>query len=275
MLLFACKIRRKDLQQTLIFLFVLFIPILYLFLIYFRNKNKINNLYKVKYDYNQKKLSWILSCISTIITITLLAIRNLPITEHLPDEIVVFVYLGGYIFFPIITLILWLDFLRSTMYLKRLKSYGYEIPVNKKDFDSSLYKLPKTTPATVNPDERNKGSLILSGLSLCGFSGTVINIIVFYFKYELKGDLAYFGAIYSIPALIFWFVQSFIFWNQSSNEKYCDDIEADINRKQRKPFENGIVNIIVCLILTVLYMIMVYKFSDFVYKTRVNAGYYQ
>ena len=160
-LLFACKIRRKDLQQTLIFLFVLFIPILYLFLIYFRNKNKINNLYKVKYDYNQKKLSWILSCISTIITITLLAIRNLPITEHLPDEIVVFVYLGGYIFFPIITLILWLDFLRSTMYLKRLKSYGYEIPVNKKDFDSSLHKLPKTTPATVNPDERNKGSLIL------------------------------------------------------------------------------------------------------------------
>lgn len=257
----------------LILILLLLIPVIYMSKLYFRHKVNINNLYKIKYDYNNKKLSWILSCISTMITIALFVIRTYSITNNLSDEIVVFIYLGGYIFFPIITLILWLDFLRSTIYLKRLKAYGYEIPLDKKDFGSNLNNLPKIMPTTINPDERSKGSLILSGLSLSGFFITVINIIVFYFKYELKGDLAYFGVIYSIPALIFWFTQSFIFWNQSSTQNYCDDIEADINRKQRKPFENGIVDIIVCFILTVLYLIMVYKFSDFIYKSRVSAGY--
>ncbi len=241
----------------------------------FKHKFIEKNISKIKYDCHDRKLFLICASINTAITIFLCIISTTHILNEISDEAATFIILGGYIFFPFVSLLLWIYVLKSTFYLKRLKVYGYEVPLNKKDFYSSLNQLPKVNTAITHSSGRNKESFILSVFSLCIFLGVVLNIVVFYFQHELMGDLAYYGAYGSIPLLIFWFILSGVYWNQSYMHKYRDDVETDITRRQRKQIEDGIVEIFILLFFTIIWIVMLDNGTDVVYKSRIAAGYYR
>jgi len=258
----------------LLLILILFILIHIIYKFNFKHRSIKKNISKIKYDCRDRKLFLIFASINTSITIFLCIISTTHILNEISDEAATFIILGGYIFFPFVSLLLWLYVLRSTFYLKRLKVYGYQVPCNKKDFYSSINQLPRINTTIINSSGRNRESFMLSVFSLCIFLGVVLNIVVFYFQHELMGDLAYFGAYGSVPLLIFWFILSGMYWNQSYTQKYSDDVEADITRKQRKQIEDGIIEILILLFFTIIWIVVLDNGADMIYKSRVAAGYY-
>lgn len=233
------------------------------------------NSHKIKYDCRDRKLFLILAIIFTVLSIGALILSKLPDLDQLSSEMIVLIFLGGLMFGPILTLSAWLLFLNSTLYLRRLKAYGYEVPTNKKDFSSRLDKLPKVEGNFPAPTGDSKESIALSMISLSAFAGIVINAIVFYFKYRDLGDLKYMGMWGSAPLFLFWLIIAFVFRRQRLREKYKDNVEIDEKRKNRKQIEEGIVEIIIYLIITVIWIAILYNWADYVYKSRLEAGYYQ
>lgn len=232
--------------------------------------------YAIKYDCQDRKLFLGIAIIFTILSVCMILFSELPIMDVVTLEfMIVLIMLGGFLCFPVIAFMAWMGFLSSTLYLRRLKIYGYEIPRNKKIFSSRLDMLGKTGDSLVNPDSQSKESMVLAAISVSIFAGVFINAVVFYFQYRELEDLAYFGVYGSIPFLLFWLIIACVFWRQRLRDKYKDDVESDEKRKTRKHIEKGIIEIVIYLFLTIMWITMLYNGVEYIYKSRLQAGFYQ
>lgn len=247
-----------------------------LFLIYMVGRHS-NKTQKIKYDCRDRKIFLTLAVIFTILSVCLIALSSLPIMDIAPINLSDYMALGGFIFFPAVALITWTAFIVSTLYLKRLKAYGYELPANKRTFSSRLDKLSKTECNPTTPTRLSKESIALAIISICIFIAIGINSFVFYFKYYAKSlpDLGLLGVYGSIPLLLFWLVISLIFWRQRLCDKYKDNVELDETRKTRKQIEEGIIEILIYLVITIIWITMLYNGVEYIYKSRLATGYYQ
>lgn len=243
-------------------------------LAYSLGRPKPNSL-KIKYDCRDRKLFLILAIIFTVLSLAALILSRLPDCDKFSSEMIALIFLGGLMFCPILALATWLLFLNSALYLRRLGAYGYEIPINKKDYSASLDKLPKVEGSFSVPTGDSKESIALSVISLGVFVGVLINAIMFYLKYRELGDLKYMGIWGSVPLFLFWLILAFLYWRQRLREKYKDNVEIDAKRKNRKQIEQGIVEILIYLIITIIWIVILYNWADYIYKSRLEAGYYQ
>ena len=74
----------------------------------FKHKFIEKNISKIKYDCHDRKLFLICASINTAITIFLCIISTTHILNEISDEAATFIILGGYIFFPFVSLLLWI-----------------------------------------------------------------------------------------------------------------------------------------------------------------------
>lgn len=231
--------------------------------------------YRIKYDSRDRKLLWWIAISSTILSVILIVFSTLSIMDDISIEIATIILAGGFLFFPMLAFIAWNRYVCSFLYLKRLKKYGYEIPLNKKLFASKLENLRKMNGQVVSLGSLSKESLVMAVVSFIIFIGFIINTFDFYLKYRAIGDLEEIGVYGSIPLLLFWLINSFVYWRQRLRDKYRDDVEIDRTRKMRKHIEEGLVEICIFLFLSIIYIFVLHNFINFMYKSRLQAGFYQ
>ncbi len=232
--------------------------------------------FAIKYDSRDRKVFFWIATICTIMSIGMILISTLLIENKVNNEVAItIVIFGGFVFFPIIALVAWLGFLGSALYLRRLRNYGYEVPENKKEFGSRLDKLHKVKCSMVVATNQSKESIILAVCSVVVLIGVMINSLVFYVQHKEWGDLAYIGVQGSVPLFLFWAILTFVFWRQRLREKYRDDVEMDESRKKRKQMEEGIVEIVIYLFFTIIWLILLTNGAEYIYQARLQAGYYQ
>lgn len=61
---------------------------------------------------------------------------------------------------------------------------------------------------------------------------------------------------------------------QRLRDKYRDDVEIDDTRKKRKQIKEGIVEIVIYLFFTFIWIVLLYNGAEYIYKERLQTGYY-
>lgn len=218
--------------------------------------------YRIKYDCRDRNILLTIAVVSTILCIGLISV--LSVMDDLSAEVGAFLMIGGYIFFPLLAATTWMEFIRSILYIRRLKKYGYEIPVYKKSYSSDLCQLNRVQKCDMQSECCNIGSLVLSLVADGILACVVIGAIMFYCQYSGMGDLKYFGMKASVPLYLLWFFLAWKYWRQRSNDKYRDDVEIDNDRKVRKSVEDGILEIVVFLYITIFWMRMICWYAEYI-----------
>lgn len=228
----------------------------------------------IKYDDKDRKRFLAIAIGFTASALCCVLLFNFLDLDVVPTEIVTGIVLG-IPFFLVVALVAWITYLDSWFYLKRLKKYGYEVPTDKRIVSSRLENLAGRKTADIDCSGFNKESILLSVLSFIILLGIVINMAMFYFEYRQLGDLAFVGVYGEIPLLLQWLVHALSFWRQRLNAAYKDDVEIDKNRKNRKNVIEGICQILICLVITLIWIRLLYNAVDYMYKARLAAGFYQ
>lgn len=166
--------------------------------------------YKIKYDLRGRKIYAGVAVISTILAAGLISLSRFSIMDVISVELGTFIMFGGFLFFPVIGLTAGLGVVSSTLYLRRLKKHGYEIPMNKYLYSSSLHNLNKTEFSSASGDGCSKESVVLATMSFVIFLGVIVNAVVFYHQYRTLAleDIGLYG---SIPLLLFWQIMTCFF----------------------------------------------------------------
>lgn len=231
----------------------------------------------IKYDKRDNKIGLVIASICTALSLLSLTVTLSSIADHLGTVMGTISVLGGFYFFPYIAIASWYLYLDSLFYLKRLKRYGYEIPNVKKQYKCGLVDLERVECDTPKPDSWSKESVILSAIALLVALGFLGNTIA----YWIKITVFWHGALYLLydsllllGVVICWLIGSFYYWRQRKRVKYKDDVELDPNRKTRVHLMKGLVTIIVCLVVSLVFVDLVEDFSELSYRSRVEAGWY-
>lgn len=226
---------------------------------------------EIKYDLKDKKRFWVAALVCSVvpvISIFLLALNNVLYRLESVWEAMLVVW--GVIFSTILGLSMWGCFLSCLGYLNRLKKHGYQVPADKKMYQGRLVRLERMEAAVPVPKQHNRESMTLAAVSLITavcFLGVSVYIWQAYPDNEFP-----FGCMLGMVAC--WLLLGFYYWRQRISSKYRDDVEPGDTRKVRQNVVNGLITIVVCILLSVLYSQVIYAMADVIYKSRVHAGWY-
>ena len=152
-------------------------------------------------------------------------------------------------------IIFFVRFVIAIFYLRGLKKLGLIIPVDKNLYHGALSELPQID----NKPEgsRNIDSLIIMGLYLAGGATCVALTIKFWKDWNFMSGINMTLWIYGIIAAI-WLVLGVLFYIQSDNSKYRDNIldDADDYRKFRISMSTGVIVLLVLLIASFLSIVI-------------------
>ena len=158
--------------------------------------------------------------------------------------------------------------------MKRLKKHGYEVPENKKDYDSLLELLPHQEQE-VDEDTKemcNKTSLALgigSLITLLVLFGIDVWFVAEWYSYY-KSEIIFVLSLISVIDVVL-LVYCIIFLRQKDEKRYKDDVEIDENRKNRMPLVEGILTIFILLVLSGAVKHTAHSMTNYVFKARVSA----
>lgn len=222
----------------------------------------------IQYDLKDKKGFFAAASICTITDMASFLLTNLKTVNTAFYDInsLIAVFLLG------CSIALWLMYLNCLSYLRRLRLHGYEIPRDKKSRLSRLENLNRHRPEAAISLQPSRESMLLSFISLSCSLGILLREIIYLHTYD--HDLIHSTALrlfclMLLPVLL-WLIASFVLWSQRDRNKYRDDVEADDGRKQRKQIAAGIVEIAICLIITLAIIECIDMLTAFVYHQRLK-----
>ena len=227
----------------------------------------------IKYDRRDRMRFGVLASFSTVIVAGCIIFMMVSDFDGLPVEISGGTVIG-LMFSSGAVIVTWTVFLISFFYIRRLKKYGYDIPIDKRKFGSRLEYLGKSESYCLNCTGYSKESLILAGISFVIFLRAVGETIVIYFRYKPFVELAYLGICGFAPLVVFWMVRSVLFWRQRLRQSYRDDVEIDPGRKPRKHLAEGLTATVIYRLVMWAWIEAGYACLDCIYKIREAAGLY-
>lgn len=176
--------------------------------------------------------------------------------------------LGGLVLVLLIYLVL-----DGMTYFRRLEARGYEIPDDKKEYDSMLELLPRTNGEQVVEIEgtvKNKTSKVLLGLCVLVYLVMLGLTIWYYRKWSFIGDDALFLLVIQLVTDVLWLCPIRLFYKQTDNRKYKDDVEIDASRKNRLHWVDGLILILVLAGASLLVKQTAHNMSEYMYQTWMS-----
>lgn len=236
-------------------------------------KHHLSKAHLIRYDKHQRKQS--LVCVIVFFALAFFS----TIMVHFGDAIessellmiiVLLVYMcsGPALLYSIYQL------LSGISYLKRLKKHGYEVPEDKKDYDSLLELLPHQEQE-VDEDAKkmcNKTSLALgicSLITLLVLFGIDVWFVAEWYSYYKSEVVSIIGLISIIDVVLL--VYCIIFFRQRNEKRYKDDVEIDENRKNRMPLVEGVLTIFILLVLSGFVKHTAHSMTNYLFRSRVSA----
>ena len=234
------------------------------------NKKTAN---EIKFDKRQCRQSAICTIVFLILAVFSYVIVYLEFVDMFPDWLMVlflFVYVcsGPALLYSVYQLFC------AMSYLKRLRKHGYEVPENKKDYDRLLERLPRQEQNNGMEDvqDRNKASFILGICCLIALL-LLLGVNIWYITewYFLNvGELVFLIGLMSVVDIAL-FIYGIIFFRQTNEKRYKDDVEIDNARKNRMPVPEGILTILILLGISILVKYTAHSMTDYVFKSRISA----
>ncbi len=221
----------------------------------------------IQHDITEYRVIRVVAIVSTIVTIAIYHCVELCF-EFAPTAVVALIGCAFYVM-PFITLALWIYLLDTATYLKRLKKYGYEVPVKRKEYDNDLAKLPRKE-MELPKEPVCKESLVLSWLCIVvSISALLFNIYLFW-RYSSETDVTFFNIVVAV-VMIFWILQARRFKKQSDNQKYRVDVELDSKRKIRTNLATGIAEIVILVFFMSYGFYMITCMIEYVICTEMKG----
>ncbi|MBQ9141242.1 MAG: hypothetical protein IJX63_05540 [Lachnospiraceae bacterium] len=231
----------------------------------------VNKGPQIKYDKIDMKIGLVIAIICTIASVAAIVMMNLPILDRMSAKLTVLIVIGGIYCFPLLAIVGWRLFFSSLGYMKRLEMYGYKTPERKKTYHGRQDLLERIE---VNPQDVNKWhpeSVILSFVAwVAGVCSLPYPFYVWQYYPDMDGVL-----IVMLFPVACWILLGLFYWRQRDRLKYKDDVELDEKRKTRQNLVDGLVTILVCIFLTIIFWVIMYNLAGVIYKSRLAAGWYQ
>lgn len=239
------------------------------------SKHPISKEGLIKYDKCQMKLNLILTVIFGILTVFswILVLGESNVLEDATD----FAYVVIFFFYvcsgPAFIYTIY-QLLSGMSYMYRLKKHGYEVPKDKRQYDSSLEKLPHQQIAddvATKVKGRNKSSFSLGIVSLGAlvilWVCNILYVVEWSFFYEEIGFMIGFMSVIDIALLVY----CVMFFRQANEARYKDDVEIDKSRKNRIPPVEGVLTIFILLSFSVFAKYEAHTLTDYLFKSRVST----
>lgn len=214
---------------------------------------------KIRYDRRTSKMVFWTAVIITVIT----AVSFLFILADLIDGwdavAAVFVMLCGCAGI-LITVDIWLLFADSRLYLKRLHSYGYVVPEDRKQTEGRLDLLEREREYSANLEGVSRESAALSVICLFVAAGIAVDVGIF-FIYNTAVS-AFFLVMLVLPVGL-WLGGAGYYWRQRRRKRFRDDVELDDGRRVRTHLIPGIMELLICLGFTIFWIVCVQEFAQY------------
>lgn len=244
-------------------------------------KNQLLKANWIKYDQRQIKILRIMTVLFGILTVLswIFMFADFDAFDKSADLIgvldivYVVIFCSSVISGPVFLCSLY-QLLSGMSYMRRLQQHGYELPEDKRQYDYILEKLPKqqsTADVVTKVESRNKHSFMLGVLSLLlliifGVCN-VLYLVEWSFYHEEIGFMICMIFVVDIVLLVY----SVLFFRQTNEVRYKDDVEIDSNRKNRMPLVEGVLTIMILLCLSVFMKYEAYSLTDYIFKSHVSA----
>lgn len=219
----------------------------------------------IRYDLRQKKILVILTLVSLCmmvagLLIAFLKFEALEVICPLLDIVgfVMLIYCG-------------LNALSANIYLKELKSHGFEVPYDKRVYDSRMDKLPR--------DQKIYDMASTEGVGCCQDSINLAIIYAIIFACLLAWDVWFYNRwsiVYEKNVTIFlvifdfvWLIYAIRFYRQADNAKYRSAVELDNKRVARIAFTRGIAYVFIIGVITFLVKNTAFSMTEYVYRSRL------
>jgi len=236
-------------------------------------KHHLSKAHLIRYDKHQCKQSFICTIVFFALAVFSSVIVYFGDVIEFSDLLMIIVLLVYLCSGPALLYSVY-QLLSGISYLKRLKKHGYEVPENKKDYDSLLELLPHQEQE-VDEDTKemcNKTSLALgigSLITLLVLFGIDVWFVAEWYSYY-KSEIIFVLSLISVIDVVL-LVYCIIFLRQKDEKRYKDDVEIDENRKNRMPLVEGILTIFILLVLSGAVKHTAHSMTNYVFKARVSA----
>lgn len=222
---------------------------------------------KIKYDLRTLKLTKIVAIVSSVMFLIGLALLFWDsVMEQFGNGL-----LGLWLLFfegaGLVMILCWGSYWAGRCYMKRLKSYGYELPINKKDYNNNLRNLP----IVAEPEGVSLGSKYSRAFMIVALALYVIFLgldIYYYAKWNFMGENSLGLFIVIMILHLFWVFFALALRKQSNKEKYRDDVEKDYSRKTRWSMEGLIVAVVIMAFISLYANICAHTMTEYIYKSQ-------
>ncbi len=160
----------------------------------------------------------------------------------------------------------------ASLYLKRLKTYGYEVPVDKRKYERLLENLPRNREDSDLEADASKGAKHSKFLMcLCTFlSFLMVGLSLHYLHtWYFMGDDTMFLFVVLLLTDSLWVFLALLFGKQMNTQKYKNDVEIDANRKVRMNICGGLVLVVVSVGMSLVVKDTAYNMSEYVFQSRM------
>lgn len=222
------------------------------------NRNKAIKC-KIRYDRKTSKMVFWTAVILTIIVVTSCVPVLFDLVDGWDAEAAVFVMLCGCAGIPA-TVVTWLLFADSRLYLKRLHSYGYVVPETRKQTGDKLDLLQREREYTANLEGASRESVALSVICLFVAAGTAVNVGIFFIHNIAVHKIYLFLMVVPIGL---WLGGAGYYWWQRRRKRFRDDVELDDGRRVRTHLIPGMVELLICLGFTVFWIVCVQAIAEY------------
>lgn len=223
----------------------------------------VKNEVRIKYDKQSMKMLKRISIVATILFVIGIVLMFLEINGT--ELLMLFaLYIGAGL-----SIACYVNLVAGWFYMKRLKKYGYQIPEKKSDYDGNLENLPK-----VNNIE---AASIFSRHSRWCFRACIL-IFLFFFVLDVRYILQWKFMKDNCKSLfvlclffyLIWIVFALALKKQGNKEKYRDDVEPDITRKERWGLEQILFTMIVLFLLSLFANDTAYSMTKYIFNGMVD-----
>ncbi len=231
----------------------------------------VNKGPQIKYDQMDMKIGLMVAIICTIASVVTIVMMSLSILDRMNARLTAVIVIGGIYCWPLLSIVGWRLFFSSFAYMKRLKQYGYKAPERKKTYHGRQDLLERFEVSPPDVNRWHPESVILACVAwIAGVGSLPYPFYVWKCYPDMEGVLGM-----MLFPVVCWVVMGFYYWRQREQLKFKDDVELDEKRKNRQNLVDGLVTILVCIFLTILFSIIMYNLAGVIYKSRLAAGWYQ
>ncbi len=175
----------------------------------------------------------------------------------------------GCIGFHLIEILFLTGFWDSVFYFGRLKMYGYCIEDT--NFRKGALLKDIQRDETKKPNRKRSGESLTLAILTGAFSlGCVIFAVWKLIEYKEIGTADIGGAILILIPAVIWALVAWIYYKQSDDSKYRDDVELDETRKYRQQVVYGVLRALIWGYITLKWFDLVEMLFKYVQAAQEN-----